>query len=106
MAFNLDGAVALELKGLVLTPDPEATYRAGVDTMLRGLTPGAGVANTGSNNVPVRKVVMLLRLGIGGMTLGDPRIRHVPSRRRVSRPGGTAAFRTHRLAVGARCAGA
>jgi AcrR family transcriptional regulator len=32
------GAVALELKGLVLTPDPEATYRAAVDTMLRGLT--------------------------------------------------------------------
>ena len=31
------GAVALELKGLVLTPDPEATYRATVDTMLRGL---------------------------------------------------------------------
>jgi AcrR family transcriptional regulator len=31
------GAVALELKGLVLTPDPEATYRAAVDTMLRGL---------------------------------------------------------------------
>jgi AcrR family transcriptional regulator len=33
------GAVALELKGLVLTPDPEATYRAAVDTMLRGLAP-------------------------------------------------------------------
>jgi AcrR family transcriptional regulator len=31
------GAVALELKGLVLTPDPEATYRAAVETMLRGL---------------------------------------------------------------------
>jgi AcrR family transcriptional regulator len=31
------GAVALELKGLVLTPDPAATYRAAVDTMLRGL---------------------------------------------------------------------
>jgi hypothetical protein len=29
--------VALELKGLVLTPDPEATYRATVDTMLNGL---------------------------------------------------------------------
>jgi AcrR family transcriptional regulator len=35
------GAVALELKGLVLTPDPEATYRATVDTMLRGLVPSA-----------------------------------------------------------------
>jgi AcrR family transcriptional regulator len=31
------GAVALELKDLVLTPDPEATYRALVETMLRGL---------------------------------------------------------------------
>jgi AcrR family transcriptional regulator len=31
------GAVALELKGLVQTPDPEATYRAAIDTMLRGL---------------------------------------------------------------------
>jgi AcrR family transcriptional regulator len=31
------GAVALELKGLIQTPDPEATYRASVDTMLRGL---------------------------------------------------------------------
>ncbi len=31
------GAVALELKGLVLTPDPAVTYRATVDTMLRGL---------------------------------------------------------------------
>jgi AcrR family transcriptional regulator len=31
------GAVALELKGLVLTPDPETTYRATVDTVLRGL---------------------------------------------------------------------
>jgi len=31
------GAVALELKGLVQTPDAEATYRAAVETMLRGL---------------------------------------------------------------------
>jgi hypothetical protein len=31
------GAVALELKGLVQTPDPEATYRATLDTILRGL---------------------------------------------------------------------
>ena len=31
------GAVALELKGLVLTPDPEATYGAYVDTIIRGL---------------------------------------------------------------------
>jgi AcrR family transcriptional regulator len=36
------GAVALELKDLVLTPDPAATYQAAVDTMLRGLAdPGA-----------------------------------------------------------------
>ena len=33
------GAVALELKGLVLTPDAAATYRAGIATMLRGLAP-------------------------------------------------------------------
>jgi AcrR family transcriptional regulator len=33
------GAVALELKGLVLTPDPAATYRACLATMLRGLAP-------------------------------------------------------------------
>lgn len=33
------GAVALELKGLVLTPDPAATYQALLDTMLHGLAP-------------------------------------------------------------------
>ena len=33
------GAAALELKGLVLTPDPEATYRALLETMIRGLAP-------------------------------------------------------------------
>jgi AcrR family transcriptional regulator len=33
------GAVALELKGLVLTPDPETTYRALLDTILGGLAP-------------------------------------------------------------------
>jgi AcrR family transcriptional regulator len=31
------GWVALELGGMVLTPDPEATYRAGIETLLRGL---------------------------------------------------------------------
>jgi len=31
------GAVTLELQGLVLTPDPEATYRATLETMFRGL---------------------------------------------------------------------
>ncbi len=40
---SVHGAMALELKDLVLTPDPEATYRAAVDTMLRGLAkPGPG----------------------------------------------------------------
>jgi AcrR family transcriptional regulator len=38
---GVHGAVALELKDLVLTEDPEATYRAGLETMLRGLTPPA-----------------------------------------------------------------
>jgi AcrR family transcriptional regulator len=33
----LHGAVALELKGLVQTPDPAATYRGFLDTVLRGL---------------------------------------------------------------------
>jgi AcrR family transcriptional regulator len=33
----LHGAVALELKGLMRTPDPAATYRGFVDTILRGL---------------------------------------------------------------------
>jgi AcrR family transcriptional regulator len=33
------GAVSLELKGLVLTPDPLATYEAFLETLLRGLAP-------------------------------------------------------------------
>jgi AcrR family transcriptional regulator len=33
------GAVALELKGLVLTPDPQYTYRTLMDTLIRGLAP-------------------------------------------------------------------
>ena len=33
------GAVALEMKGLVLTPDPAATYGESVDTIIRGLAP-------------------------------------------------------------------
>lgn len=33
------GAVSLELKGLVQTPDPAATYRAFLTTLLRGLAP-------------------------------------------------------------------
>jgi len=33
------GAVALELKGLVLTLDPESTYTAFLDTVIRGLAP-------------------------------------------------------------------
>ncbi len=33
------GAVSLELKGLVRTPDAEATYRAFLQTLVRGLAP-------------------------------------------------------------------
>jgi AcrR family transcriptional regulator len=33
------GAVALELKGLVLTPDPQYTYLASLTTLIRGLAP-------------------------------------------------------------------
>jgi AcrR family transcriptional regulator len=36
---GVHGAVALELKGLVLTPDPAATYRAFLLTLMRGLAP-------------------------------------------------------------------
>jgi hypothetical protein len=36
---SVHGAVALELKGLVLTPDPEATYRALLETLFAGLSP-------------------------------------------------------------------
>jgi AcrR family transcriptional regulator len=43
----LHGAVALELKGLVLTPDPEATYAALLDTVIGGLAPKAD--NSGSH---------------------------------------------------------
>jgi AcrR family transcriptional regulator len=35
----LHGAVALELKGIVQTPDPAASYRALLDTILRGIPP-------------------------------------------------------------------
>ena len=33
------GAVALELKGLVLTPDPQYTYQASLTTIFRGMAP-------------------------------------------------------------------
>jgi AcrR family transcriptional regulator len=33
------GAIALELRGFVPTPDPERTYRAIIQTIVRGLTP-------------------------------------------------------------------
>ncbi|HJZ07389.1 MAG TPA: TetR-like C-terminal domain-containing protein, partial [Trebonia sp.] len=33
------GAVSLELKGLVLTPDAAATYRDIIETLMRGLAP-------------------------------------------------------------------
>jgi AcrR family transcriptional regulator len=36
---TVHGAVALELKGLVLTPDPDASYRALIETIIRGLSP-------------------------------------------------------------------
>jgi AcrR family transcriptional regulator len=36
---TVHGAVALELKGLVLTPDPQYTYQALLATVLRGLAP-------------------------------------------------------------------
>ena len=35
----LHGAVALELKGLVLTPDPRYTYQSLLTTLIRGLAP-------------------------------------------------------------------
>jgi AcrR family transcriptional regulator len=38
---SIHGAVALELKDLVLTPDPEVTYRATLAMILRGLAPRA-----------------------------------------------------------------
>jgi AcrR family transcriptional regulator len=36
---GVHGAVALELRGLVLTPDPEKTYRTFLATLARGLAP-------------------------------------------------------------------
>jgi hypothetical protein len=42
----MHGAVALELKGLVLSPDPAATYRALLDTLSRGLAPGESRRST------------------------------------------------------------
>jgi AcrR family transcriptional regulator len=36
---GVHGAVALELKCLVLTPDPEHTYRTFLSTLIRGLAP-------------------------------------------------------------------
>ena len=37
----MHGAVALELKGLVLTPDPAATYAELLELLVRGLAPDA-----------------------------------------------------------------
>jgi hypothetical protein len=37
---GVHGAVALELKGIILTPDPQVTYRALLATLIRGLAPG------------------------------------------------------------------
>jgi AcrR family transcriptional regulator len=36
---TVHGAVALELKGLIQTQDPAATYRASLDTLFHGLAP-------------------------------------------------------------------
>ena len=36
---TVHGAVALELKGLIQTEDPAATYRGSLDTLFRGLAP-------------------------------------------------------------------
>jgi AcrR family transcriptional regulator len=36
---TLHGAVALELRGLVLTPDPRYTYQSLLTTLIRGLAP-------------------------------------------------------------------
>ena len=36
---TVHGAVALELKGLIQTENPAATYRASLDTLFRGLAP-------------------------------------------------------------------
>lgn len=38
---TVHGAVALEMNGLTQTPDPEATYRATLAMILRGLAPAA-----------------------------------------------------------------
>jgi AcrR family transcriptional regulator len=38
---SLHGAVSLELKGLVLSQDPATTYRALLETLMRGLAPAA-----------------------------------------------------------------
>lgn len=35
----IHGAVSLEIKGLVLTEDPPATYRSLLETLIRGLSP-------------------------------------------------------------------
>ena len=35
----IHGAVALELKGLIQTEDPAATYQASLETLFRGLAP-------------------------------------------------------------------
>ncbi len=44
---TVHGAVALELKGLVLTPDPEATYRELLELVVRGTAPTPGVDSRG-----------------------------------------------------------
>jgi hypothetical protein len=40
----MHGAVSLELKGLIITPDHDASYRAYLETFLRGLAPARQTA--------------------------------------------------------------
>jgi AcrR family transcriptional regulator len=60
----LHGAVALELKGLVQTPDPAATYRGLLDTVLRGLV----------GRPPGSALVGGLRPADGAESDGKPRV--------------------------------
>jgi AcrR family transcriptional regulator len=60
----LHGAVALELKGLVQTPDPAATYQGLLDTVLRGLV----------GRTPDSTLVGGLRPADGAESDGKPRV--------------------------------
>jgi AcrR family transcriptional regulator len=49
--WAMHGAVSLELKGLILTPDRDASYRAYLETFLRGLAPVGQTAGVESSSV-------------------------------------------------------